>query len=122
MSIHVRAEKFFLYIFWGFLLYYLYSITVCSAAPQTTLRGGPGARFEPGPGGPEAGTLPQDLLSRPTHLQVQNFQTFVIEYHRKIATLFKKCSAFEKELQILETTRTGVKNCSTRLAILLSYL
>ena len=31
---------------------YLYSITVCSAAPQTTLWGGPEPRFEPGPGGP----------------------------------------------------------------------
>ena len=40
--------------------YYLYSITVWSAAPQTTLWGGPEPRFEPGPGGQEAGTLPLD--------------------------------------------------------------
>ena len=44
----------------GFKFYYLYSIIVWSAAPKTTLWGGPGPRFEPGPDGPEAGTLPLD--------------------------------------------------------------
>ena len=43
-----------------FILNHLYSITVWSAASQTTLWGGPGPRFEPGTGGPEAGTLPLD--------------------------------------------------------------
>ena len=44
-----------------YILYYLYSITVCSAAPQITLWRGPGPRSEHGPGGPEAGTtLPLD--------------------------------------------------------------
>ena len=44
----------------GFLIYY--SITVWSAAPQTTLWGGPppGPRYEPRPGDPEAGTPPLD--------------------------------------------------------------
>ena len=32
-----------------FFLYNLYIITVWSAAPQTTLWGGPGPRFEPWP-------------------------------------------------------------------------
>ena len=53
-------HQIFFNLFMGFLLYYLYSITVWSAAPQTTLWGGPGPRIEPGPGGPEAGTLPLD--------------------------------------------------------------
>ena len=35
-------------------------MTVSSAAPQTTLWGGSRPRFEPGPGGSEAGTLPLD--------------------------------------------------------------
>ena len=46
---------------------YLFSITVWSAAPQTTLRGGPWPRFKPGPGDLEAGTLatrPPLLLSQ----------------------------------------------------------
>ena len=33
-----------------FLIRYLYSITVRSAAPQTALSGGPGPRFKPGTG------------------------------------------------------------------------
>ena len=49
-----------LLVCWVVLLYYSYNITVWSAAPQTTLWGGPGPRFEPGTGGPEAGTLPPD--------------------------------------------------------------
>ena len=32
----------------GYFILYLYSITVWSAAPQTSLWGGPGARFESG--------------------------------------------------------------------------
>ena len=49
-----------------FIFYYCYSITVCvwSAAPQTTLWGGPGPRFEPGTGCLEAETL----TTRPPHL------------------------------------------------------
>ena len=39
------------------LLHYFFSITGWSAAPQTTLRGGPGPGFEPGTGDLEAGTL-----------------------------------------------------------------
>ena len=50
----------FLKSFYWVLLYYLYSITVWSAAPQTSLWGGPGPRNEPGPDGSEAGTLPLD--------------------------------------------------------------
>ena len=33
-----------------------------SEVPKTTLWGGPGQRFEPGPGGPEAGTPPLATL------------------------------------------------------------
>ena len=42
----------------------LYRITVWPVAHQFILWGGPGPRFEPGPGGPEAGTL----YPRPPHL------------------------------------------------------
>ena len=40
--------------------------TARSAAPQTTLRGGPRLKIEPGTGGLEAGTLP--VTTRPPHL------------------------------------------------------
>ena len=49
---------FLINLFNRFLLYYLYSITARTAAPQTILWGGPGPRFEPGPGGPEASHYP----------------------------------------------------------------
>ena len=48
----------------GVLLHYLYSIVVWSAAPQTTLLGGFGSRFQLGMGGLEAGTL----TTRPPYL------------------------------------------------------
>ena len=62
MFAHLKHIYFFKSFFYWVLLYYLYSITVRSAAPQTTLWGGPGPTFEPGPGGPEAGTLPLDHI------------------------------------------------------------
>ena len=65
---------FFFDLFMGVLfLIFLYSITVSSAAPQTTLWGGPGPRFKPGPGCPEAGTLPLDHhTSLPPHLLIDH--------------------------------------------------
>ena len=48
------------------LLHYIHSITVSSAAPQTTLWGGYGPRFEHGTGDLEAGTL----TTRPPHLLI----------------------------------------------------
>ena len=60
------------------ILYYLYSITVWSAAPQTTLWGGPEPRFEPGLGGPEAGTLPLDHHTSSKYYVVKNILFFNI--------------------------------------------
>ena len=48
----------------GFFILNLYSITVWSAAPQTSLWGGPGPRIKPGTGDPEARTL----TTRPSQL------------------------------------------------------
>ena len=55
------------------VLLYLYSITVRSAAPQTTLWGGPGPRIEPGTGDLEARTL----TNRPPHLLNCNLLIFM---------------------------------------------
>ena len=57
-----HLNLFFKIFFLGFFYFIIqyYSFTMWSAAPQTTLWGGPGPRFEPVPGGPEAGTLPLD--------------------------------------------------------------
>ena len=53
------------------LLLILNSITVRSAAPQTSLRGGPGPRFEPETGDLEAGTV----TTRPLHHHLPGYQT-----------------------------------------------
>ena len=67
-------SNFFFFIFFSLqhaeayrvLLHYFYSITVWSAASQTTLWGGPIPRFEPGTTSLEAGTL----TFRPPHFIV----------------------------------------------------
>ena len=56
---------YYLYYLLLFVQYY-YIFTARSAAPQTTLRGGPRLKIEPGTGGLEAGTLP--VTTRPPHL------------------------------------------------------
>ena len=95
------TNVFFLNLFIGVLLYYLYSITVWSAAPQTTLWGGPGPRFEPGLGGPEAGTLPLDhhtsvfcLFWPGISKQLQWFNVFVFLNHRDLKIDIWKYSTF----------------------------
>ena len=57
----------------GFLIHYLYSITVWS---QTTLWWGPGPRFESGTGDLEAGTL----TTRPPHLHIVTSTVFYLLY------------------------------------------
>ena len=52
----------------GFLIHYLYSIKVWSAAPQTTLWGGPGPRYEPGTGGSSGRNA-----NWPPHLQTSKY-------------------------------------------------
>ena len=62
-----------------YLYLYLYN-TVCTAlcaAPQTTLWGGPGTRFEPGTGGIVAGTL----TNRPPHLPRLFLRGYCLPYH-----------------------------------------
>ena len=59
LSVHLYIF-FFCTVYQGlgfYYFYYFFSITGWSAAPQTTLRGGPGPGFEPGTGDLEAGTL-----------------------------------------------------------------
>ena len=56
------------------LILYLYNMTVWSAAPQTTLWGGPRPRFEPMMGNLEEETL----TTRPPQLLNFTFQTFFL--------------------------------------------
>ena len=60
-------------------LYYImyYTITVWSAAPETSLWGVPGPRVEPGTGDPEAETL----TTRPPHLLSPHLISTVKEVH-----------------------------------------
>ena len=75
-----------------FLIHYLYSITVRSAAPQTSLWGGPRPRFEPGKGDLEAGTL----TARPPLLLCIFFFSVPSTCHLVFAIFFYQCTFYRQ--------------------------